>query len=347
MIRKSILVILMATTVSYAQVGIGTLTPHASSILDVESSTQGFLPPRLTEAQRDAITNPAAGLMIYNLTSNCLEWNKGNGTHDWHHPCTYTPPAPAAVFDSLTVKMNAIAGSRFLTSTVDEPKVSPLDRVGANLTNCFENWLQDAYDYGGWIFIDQPNVNDIASANILPYSTNVGSTGGVLSTHPLLNGKQYFTNFSTNRKIFSFYAQTENNTSIKFVSDSGIDGHSTSSIYGDNVSANGKYHMYYQSANTSAAGNDAFVTHLFFVRIAESSTITFGAHNTDLGLTIGNQSPAADDYSAILSWPNAGDVLEVYGFMMVLGQNDIDQGPVATVAELEAIGNQIVNDVLP
>ena len=47
-------------------VGIGTTTPAASARLDVSSTTSGFLPPRMTFAQRDAITTPAEGLMIYN-----------------------------------------------------------------------------------------------------------------------------------------------------------------------------------------------------------------------------------------------------------------------------------------
>jgi hypothetical protein len=42
---------------------------HASAVLEVESSTKGFLPPRLTTGQRDLILNPANGLVIYNSTS--------------------------------------------------------------------------------------------------------------------------------------------------------------------------------------------------------------------------------------------------------------------------------------
>src|SRR6476661_246242 len=46
-------------------VGIGTTTPHASAALDVNSTSKGLLFPRLTQAQRDAIASPAAGLTIY------------------------------------------------------------------------------------------------------------------------------------------------------------------------------------------------------------------------------------------------------------------------------------------
>ena len=48
-----------------AQVGIGISLPNGSAMLDVTSSAKGFLPPRMTAAQRDAIVNPAAGLLIW------------------------------------------------------------------------------------------------------------------------------------------------------------------------------------------------------------------------------------------------------------------------------------------
>jgi uncharacterized protein (TIGR02145 family) len=67
-----------------AQSGINTTTPDQSAILDVYSTNKGFLPPRLTTAQRDAIGTPAAGLTIYNTTVNCLQW--WNGTL-WYDGC--------------------------------------------------------------------------------------------------------------------------------------------------------------------------------------------------------------------------------------------------------------------
>lgn len=54
-------------------VGIGIDIPDASALLDMTSITQGFLPPRMTTTQRDAISSPATGLMIYNTTTNSLQ----------------------------------------------------------------------------------------------------------------------------------------------------------------------------------------------------------------------------------------------------------------------------------
>lgn len=59
------------------QVGINVTTPNASAVLDVVSTSKGFLTPRMTTTQRDAITTPANGLQIYNLTDNQLNYFNG------------------------------------------------------------------------------------------------------------------------------------------------------------------------------------------------------------------------------------------------------------------------------
>jgi len=62
---------------SDGKLGLGTSSPNTSALLDVTSTTLGFLPPRMTEVQRDAISSPAAGLMIYNTTTNKLNFYNG------------------------------------------------------------------------------------------------------------------------------------------------------------------------------------------------------------------------------------------------------------------------------
>jgi hypothetical protein len=47
---------------------VGTTTDVASSKLTVESTTQGFLPPRMTTTERNAIASPATGLMVFDTT---------------------------------------------------------------------------------------------------------------------------------------------------------------------------------------------------------------------------------------------------------------------------------------
>src|SRR5688572_22743183 len=53
-------------------VGVGTTTPSASAKLDINSTTQGLLIPRVTAAQRNAIANPATGLMVYDIDKKTI-----------------------------------------------------------------------------------------------------------------------------------------------------------------------------------------------------------------------------------------------------------------------------------
>lgn len=67
---------------SNGQAGLFTATPDASAALDISSSSRGLLPPRLSLAQRDAIASPAAGLTIFNTTSNHLNYYDGTMWRD-------------------------------------------------------------------------------------------------------------------------------------------------------------------------------------------------------------------------------------------------------------------------
>ena len=92
-----------------SNLGVGTTTPHASALTDLTSTTQGFLPPRMTTVQRNAIASPAIGLVIYNTTVNCLQW--WNGTV-WYDGCGNNA-LPAA---SLTT-LNCVSASTTGTLT--------------------------------------------------------------------------------------------------------------------------------------------------------------------------------------------------------------------------------------
>lgn len=68
------------TGISNAQVGIGNSTPAVSSLLDITSTTKGFLAPRMNTTERNSILNPADGLLIYNtdeLNLNAFSQTKG------------------------------------------------------------------------------------------------------------------------------------------------------------------------------------------------------------------------------------------------------------------------------
>jgi len=105
--KKNILILLFILTGTFAysqNVGIGTNTPNASAVLDASSTTQGFLPPRMTYAQRNAIANPAAGLIVY-----CTDCNGGAGEMNYYNGNTWmnmtigTASNVVAILPSVTI----------------------------------------------------------------------------------------------------------------------------------------------------------------------------------------------------------------------------------------------------
>ena len=63
--KKLFLIALFVFQIHYAQVGIGTEDPQTSSILEVESTEQGVLLPRMSTSQRTSIVDPANGLTVF------------------------------------------------------------------------------------------------------------------------------------------------------------------------------------------------------------------------------------------------------------------------------------------
>jgi hypothetical protein len=53
---------------SSGNVGIGTSSPNASAILDAQSTTKGVRFPNMTTTQKNAISSPAAGLVVFDTT---------------------------------------------------------------------------------------------------------------------------------------------------------------------------------------------------------------------------------------------------------------------------------------
>jgi len=86
-VTATLFALLISNTLT-AQVAINAdgTTPDTSAVLDVKSTTKGFLPPRMTVAQRDAINTPHSGLIIYNTSTkrpnyySGTQWETFDGT---------------------------------------------------------------------------------------------------------------------------------------------------------------------------------------------------------------------------------------------------------------------------
>ena len=95
----------LLTATSVAQVGINNDNPDPSAALDIVSTTGGLLVPRMKETERDEITSPSQGLIIFctdcasgegelqvKLTSSWISLHDGGDVND-------PPPAPLAIGD--------------------------------------------------------------------------------------------------------------------------------------------------------------------------------------------------------------------------------------------------------
>jgi len=110
---------------STGSVAINAATPDPSAVLDISSSTQGLLPPRMTSTQIAQIANPDAGLMVYNIEMHCLMYY-ANATFKCSYVNTETnqgtvvPGNAAPTFDGVTIAINNTAPGQ-----VPEPPVYP------------------------------------------------------------------------------------------------------------------------------------------------------------------------------------------------------------------------------
>ena len=92
--KKLFMILVLFTYTINAQVGVGTLSPDSSAMLDVSSKTKGLLTPRLTTSERDNVATPALGLLIFNTDDKCFQYYDGSA---WSGCMNTSPPVKSLV----------------------------------------------------------------------------------------------------------------------------------------------------------------------------------------------------------------------------------------------------------
>jgi hypothetical protein len=193
-------------------VGIGTSTPDSSAVLELStqllSSPKGFLTPRITTTQRNAITLPANGLLIFNTTTNQFEYNSGSAASPTWSPLLSNSSSGTVTSIGLSlpsifeVSGSPVTGSGTLTATfVNQPQntVFAGPASGVNAAPTFR--VLDALDIpnldagkitSGTLSIARGGTNTTATptAGAVVYGTGtayafstVGTAGQVLSSN--------------------------------------------------------------------------------------------------------------------------------------------------------------------
>lgn len=213
-----ILLFLFISTHSFSQnVGIGTNSPNTSAMLDVNSSNKGFLPPRMTQTQRNNISNPAQGLMIY--CTNC-------GTN-----------GQAQVFDGTT--WVALSGGSAVVNNTLPASPTNLVTTFVSASQISISWTDNATNEDGYK-IERKTDNGnyiliaIVGANITLYtdvsiSANTNYTYRVYAYNSNGNSFNYSNEISAStntilglwhfdriRLVYSYNGQTASDTTINF-----------------------------------------------------------------------------------------------------------------------------------
>ncbi len=285
--------------------GIGTTTPDASSILEVKSTTQGILIPRMTANQKNAIVSPALGLMVFQT----------NGASGFYY---YDGSKWAAVSGKGATKS---LGNLTSPTAVNADLLPGIDNT-TNIGSVANSW-KDAY-FDGSIYLggsrllsyDVINGNTIIGPTALNnnttgsnntatglkalYSNTTGhenmangnntlysNTTGVSNTANGYNALYFNTtaNYNTANGNFALYSNTTGATNTAIGSGalfSNTIGHDNSAtgynalsynITGNYNTANGNYALYYNTTGSYnlANGYDALYSN------------TYGVNNTANG----------------------------------------------------------------
>ena len=188
-VQLLLILFVFATSISYAQnIGIGTITPDASAALEVKDSAKGFLPPRMTYAQRNAISNPAAGLMIY--CTNCGnkgEWQGYNGS-SW-----MSLTSTSATDTSSNLLISEISTATFTDSIPNGTRVRNhyvelYNPTGSNINlSDYAIGYQAVADSGtlaSWSFLDPANYLILSGNVVAKYCYIILSNGADKSKLP-------------------------------------------------------------------------------------------------------------------------------------------------------------------
>lgn len=116
--------------------------PDASAVLDLQSTSAGFLAPRMTTTQRESISSPAAGLIVYDtdlthyLQYNGTTWNSFSYTASGSESSDLpgNPIAGQKYFDTVSETLYIYTSSGWAAITAGTPSSSPYSGGGGSTT---------------------------------------------------------------------------------------------------------------------------------------------------------------------------------------------------------------------
>ena len=271
----------------------------ASAVLEASSTTQGFLPPRMTRVQRNAIVTPAAGLIVW--CTNCgssgeLQINNGStwtnligGQASFAVPDAPTSPVATAGNAQASVAFNAPASNGGSTITGYTVTSSP---GGFNATG-----------------VSSPIVVT-GLANLTSYTFTVVATNAVGNSIPSVasTGVIPGTVIGAGGRIWM-----DRNLGATQVATSSTDEAAYGDLYQWGRGADG--HQVRTSATTTTLsssdqpGNGNFITSAFDWRSPQNTNLWQGVNGVNNPCPIGFRLPTGAEWEAeLLSWSSNDSV---------------------------------------
>lgn len=273
--------LLIAVPKAFGQVSIGTSLPHASAAFEVQSTQQGILIPRMSSTDRDAISSPALGLMIFNTTTGAFEYYTGS---------TWAGIGPTSITNADVAANAAIAFSKLNISASDIRGLAPYTAgTGISITSgtvAIDNTVVTS-TYSGSAAIGQ-NLSAGGSADASAILTATSTTKGFLPPRMTASQKAAISNAATGLIVY----QTDGTPGL-YVYD-GASWMHHSQWYSNTASTPSVFSLS-KPANLSASGAVANIG----VGSGSLAGLTDGDNNVALGVNALNDITSAGNATAV------------------------------------------------
>lgn len=147
---------LLIYSIGFSQVGINEdlSEPHESSILDIKSTTKGFLPPRMPNDSILAINNPKPGLMVFSTSTNRMvyydgaNWREIEGDALWQCNQPFFDSVNEIVYETIQIGAKCWMGKNLNIGVQISDTIQQSDNLIIE-KYCYENNPENCNIYGG------------------------------------------------------------------------------------------------------------------------------------------------------------------------------------------------------
>lgn len=195
-----------------AQIGVGTTTPDASSVLEIFSHDKGLLLPRLSTTQRDAIVSPATSLIIFNTTTLAFNYFS-NGWKDFSVSMVSPDKGGTGIVNDNASTLSLLGAFPLTLETsantsVVLPNSGTLygSKVASITSATFLSSLSDESGTGNVVFSDSPTFSGSPTA---PTPTVGNASNQLATTSFVINNSDRYTTVNATGPISTNSATDE------------------------------------------------------------------------------------------------------------------------------------------